>query len=292
MSTDAEVLDVRYTRHSGGHRGRAAALASLVRWGMLRALGARRGWRAKALPIILCLAAAGPALVVLGVRALFSEFTDRTPIDLEEVLPYADYQSIIGVIILLFAVVLAPDLLCPDRRDGVLALYFSTAVGRGEYLLGRTLACVLPLLLVTLAPMLLLFAGNVFFAEDSLDYLTSEWAHLPRIIGAGLLLAVYFAAVALAVASLTSRRAYAVGGYVMLLIATSALSGLLQGAFDRREHLEAIDLVTVPIALARNLFPDAGDDFPTAAGVWAGVYVVVLLVCAAVLWRRYRPERM
>lgn len=292
MSGDAEILDVRYSRHEGGHRGRAAAVASLTRWGALRALGARRGWKAKILPIILCVAAAGPALVVLGVRALFTEFTDRSPIDLEEVLPYADYQSIIGLLVLLFAVVLAPDLLCPDRRDGVLALYFSTAVGRGEYLLGRFLACVLPLLLVTLAPMLLLFAGNVFFAEDSLGYLTDEWAQLPRIVGAGLLLAVYFGVLALAVSSLTARRAYAVGGYVMMLIATSALSGLLQGAFDQRRHFEALDLVTLPIALARMLFPGAEDEFPTPVGVWVVGYVVVVGVAGLVLIRRYRRERL
>ncbi len=267
-------------------------MASLTRWGALRALGARRGWKAKILPIILCVAAAGPALVVLGVRALFTEFTDRSPIDLEEVLPYADYQSIIGLLVLLFAVVLAPDLLCPDRRDGVLALYFSTAVGRGEYLLGRFLACVLPLLLVTLAPMLLLFAGNVFFAEDSLGYLTDEWAQLPRIVGAGLLLAVYFGVLALAVSSLTARRAYAVGGYVMMLIATSALSGLLQGAFDQRRHFEALDLVTLPIALARMLFPGAEDEFPTPVGVWVVGYVVVVGVAGLVLIRRYRRERL
>lgn len=290
MSGDAEILDVRYSRHEGGAGGRRAAVASLTRWGALRALGARRGWKAKFLPILLCLAAAGPALVILGVRALFSEFTDRTPIDLEEVLPYADYQSIIGIVVLLFAVVLAPDLLCPDRRDGVLSLYFSTAVGRGEYLVGRILACVLPLLLVTLAPMLLLFAGNVFFADDSTDYLTSEWAHLPRIVAAGLLLAVYFAAVALAVASLTGRRAYAVGGYVMLLVGTTAIAGLLRGAFDQQRYLEVLDLMLVPIELARRLFPDVTDASPTPTGAWLAAYVIVVGACLLVLLRRYRTD--
>lgn len=163
-------------------------------------------------------------------------------------------------------------------------------MGRGEYLIGRFLACVLPLLMVTLAPMLLLFAGNVFFADDSAGYLIDQWAQIPRIVGAGLILAVYFAAIALAVASLTGRRAYAVGGYVMLLIATSALSGLLQGAFDQRRYLEALDLVTLPIACARTLFPGAGEEFPTPAWVWALGTFVVTAAALLVLIRRYRRE--
>ena len=109
---------------------------SLARWGALRSLGARRGWKAKAVPIALILLAVAPAVIVLGVRALFA---DQTGIDLTDALPFADYQAIIGIVILLFAAITTPELLCPDRRDGVLQLYFSTAVSRGEYLAGRVL---------------------------------------------------------------------------------------------------------------------------------------------------------
>ena len=52
-------------------RGRAAragaAILSLARWGALRSLGARRGWKAKAVPITLILLAIAPAVIVLGV---------------------------------------------------------------------------------------------------------------------------------------------------------------------------------------------------------------------------------
>ena len=46
----------------------------------------------------------------------------------------------ISIVILVFAVVITPELLCPDRRDRTLTLYFSTAVSRFEYVLGKFLA--------------------------------------------------------------------------------------------------------------------------------------------------------
>lgn len=242
------------------------------------------------LPIALIMFAMGPALIVLGVRALFAEFSERAPIDILEVLPYADYQSVIGIIILLFAIVLAPDLLCPDRRDGTLALYFATAVGRTEYLAGRFLGAAVPLLMVTLMPMLLLFAGVTFFDDSPLTYLREEWAQLPRILAAGLLLAVYYAAVALAVASLTERRAYAIGGYVLFLIAGTAIAVLIQEARQDATWFEVGELSTLPIGFARTLWPDSDISTPTWA--WAVGYVLVVGTCVAVLLRRYRPERL
>ena len=60
-TADAEIRDVRYQRYDGERRSRAAAVASLARWGALRSLGARRGWKAKAVPITLTLLAIAPA---------------------------------------------------------------------------------------------------------------------------------------------------------------------------------------------------------------------------------------
>ena len=60
--------------------------------------------------------------------------------------------------------------------------------------------------------MLLLFAGNVFFADRPLGYLRPLAATCRRIFASGFLLAIYFGLVGLAVSSLTSRRAFALGG--------------------------------------------------------------------------------
>ena len=46
----------------------------------MRSMGARRGWKVKLIPIALILIAFAPALVVLGLRALFAGDLDR-PLD-------------------------------------------------------------------------------------------------------------------------------------------------------------------------------------------------------------------
>jgi ABC-2 type transport system permease protein len=284
-SRDAEIRDVRYSRYEGERRGRIAGVVSLARWGALRSLGARRGWKAKAIPITLILLAVAPAVIVLGVRALFAE---QSGIDLSDALPFSGYQAIIGIVILLFAAVTTPELLCPDRRDGTLSLYFSTAVSRREYLLGRVLAAVVPLLLVTLVPLLVLFGGIMVFEEFPLAWLQDNWAELPRILAAGLILALYYGLIGLAVSSLTGRRAFAVGGYLLLLIAPTAVGGLLSEVFPDSEAIELMNLSTLPIAFAGEIFPDARDDIPNDLGAWALVYCLVVGAAIVVLLRRYR----
>ena len=196
------------------------------------------------------------------------------------------------MVILLFAVVLAPELLCPDRRDGTLALYFSTAVGRGEYVLGRFLAVAVPLLLVTLVPMLVLFVGVTFFDDEPFTYLREEWAQLPRILGAGLLLAVYYAVIGLVVSSFTGRRAYAIGGYVLLLIATTGVAGLIMNATDQEKYIAAAQLSTLPIMFARTLFPGSEGEFSTPGWFLGLAYLVVVGGAAYILIRRYMRERV
>lgn len=283
-SGDAEIRDVRYVRYDGERRGALAGVFSLARWGALRSLGARRGWKAKAVPIALALLAVAPAVIVLGVRALFA---DQSGIDLSDALPFSDYQAIIGIVILLFAGITTPELLCPDRRDGTLSLYFSTAVSRREYLAGRLLAAVGPLLLVTLVPLLVLYAGILVFEVHPVAYLQDEWAQIPRILAAGLILAVYYAMVGLAVSSLTGRRAFAIGGYLLVLIAPTLVAGLIGEALGDPDWPYLFQLSVLPINFAASLFPGT-EEIANSTARWAAAYVVVVGVAALVLLRRYR----
>lgn len=290
MSTSgAEIRDVRYDRYTGELRGGLWGVLSLARWGALRSLGARRGWRAKVIPITLALLAIGPAIILLGVRGLFASQAD---IDFADVLPFSGYQAIVGVVILLFAGITTPDLMCPDRRDGVLSLYFSTAVSRWEYLAGRALAAIVPMLLVTLVPLLVYFAGIMVFDEHPLGYLQDNWVELPRIVASGLLLAVYYGVVGLAVSSLTGRRAFAIGGYLLVLIVPTIIAGLLSeaaGGDDGGSDLPLLlQLSVLPINAAGELFPDARDDIPNSLWQWGLAYAVVVGAAAGLLIARYR----
>jgi ABC-2 type transport system permease protein len=284
MSADARVTDVAYSRYDGPRAGRIAAIWSLARWSSLRALGARRGWKAKVIPLTLILLGFAPALVVLGLRALFGPSVFNG--GLAKALPYSDYVGTIGIVILVFSVVVTPELVCPDRRDRTLSLYFSTAISRGDYVVGKVLAALMPILLVTLVPPLILYAGNMLFAVHPVGYIEKHWLDIPRIIGSGLLIGIFYALVGLAISSLTARRAFAVGGYLAFLAIPTVIGGVLAHALDER-WLRLLAFAAVPIQAARGLYPNYTDEGHISPWVWASTAVELMVVAIAVLAIRY-----
>ncbi|MDX6567206.1 MAG: type transport system permease protein [Gaiellales bacterium] len=282
----ARIEDIGYARCEGERRSRLAAIWSLARFGALGTLGARRSWRAKIIPIALIALAFAPTLVVLGLHALLSSrFAGRFP----DLVPYSRYYLEIGIVVLLFAGITTPDLLCPDRRHRVLSLYLSTAVSRTEYVVGRMLGALLPMLLVTLAPVLVLFAGNTLFADDSLTYLQDQWSQIPRIFAAGILLAAYFALIALAISSLTSRRALATGVYVGVMLGSLTLAGTLANGLGGGSGWLIVSVPRIAIVCVRSIYAD-GREHPGHAPLWAwwAVMVAIMLTSLLVIALRYR----
>jgi ABC-2 type transport system permease protein len=282
----ARLEDTRYARYDGVRRPPWFAVISLARWSAFGALGARKSWRAKFLPITLTLIAALPAFAVLAIRAIVGQrFANRFP----ELIPYRQYLTEIGLDITIFAAILCPELLCPDRRDNVLSLYLSTAVGRLTYVAGKFLAALVPLLSLTLLPVLLLFVGNTFFADSATGYLADHWHDSLRIIASGLLLASYVSLVGLAVASFTSRRAFALGGYAALMLIPTFVGGSLVGDAGLDRHLQLIMLGRIPIAAARSLYSgEQNPEFALAGWWWWSASAVVMAISAGCLWWRYR----
>jgi len=287
----SRVEDLRYTTYSGVRRGRLACLTAFGRQGALHALGAGRGWRGKLIPVGLIFLAFAPALIVLGVRALFASSLPQTalgqPEAITELVPYEAYYSTVSLLILALAGITTPELVCPDRRDRVLDLYYSTAVSPREYLAARFGSALGLLLLTTLAPVLFLFAGNILFAVHPLGYVQDHWRDLPRILAAGFVIASYYAAIGLAVSSLTSRRAFAMGGMIALLVASGSTSAILAGlGADAKSLLLA--LPAIPIILSQRMFPDAPGVQEIATQAWLAAYLVVVGISLAVLLLRYR----
>ena len=149
-------------------------------------------------------------------RAIVGQrFADRFP----ELIPYRQYLPRSASTVTIFAAILCPELLCPDRRDNVLSLYLSTAVGRLTYVAGKLLAALVPLLCLTLAARAA--------AVRRQHVLRRLGARLPRATTGATSSAssppaccspLYFSLVGLAVASFTSRRAFALGGYAALML--------------------------------------------------------------------------
>lgn len=278
----AKLYDVRYSRYEGLHEARWRSVLALARSSATRALGLRRTPGAKVWPFLLVLLAFLPVVAAIGIPLLVPVVGSP-----QEVLSYADLVTTLIPITVAFAATTLPSLLTRERRDRVLSLYFATAVSPTEYVLGKVLAALALMSLVGLAPLVVLFLGTILTADAPLQQLGDDIGGLPGVLGGGLVIAVYYAAVGLLAGSLTGKRVFAVGGMLAVLLVTPVLSGLAFGFSDNRDLL-ALDLALTPIRAAATLLPGrvAEDQPPSAAIVWA-VVVVVVLVATAVLAARY-----
>ena len=99
-------------------------------------------------------------------------------------------------------------------------------------------------------------------------------------------MALYFAFVGLAISSLTSRRAFAVGGYLAFLAIPTIVGGVLAHALNVN-NLRLLAFAAVPIQAARGLYPDYSDRGHISAGLWAATSVELMVVAVAVLAIRY-----
>jgi ABC-2 type transport system permease protein len=281
----ARLYDVRYSRFTGERQGRVSSVLALARSSATRALGLRRTTGSKVWPFLLIGAAHLPAVAAIGVPLLFEEAPP--PLTL---LSYSAMLAIITPIVVAFAATVLPSLLTRERRDRVLSLYFSTAVSPKEYLAGKILTAVGLMSLVTVSPMLVMLIGSVLTADTPLTALREDGADLPVVVLAGLVAALYYAAIGLLAGSLTAKRVFAVGGLLAVLLVTPVLSELVSSLTDRPAVL-AGNLSLIPVRAATSLLPGQAFDAeggvgPSNALVWLVLGGVVLL-SAAVLAVRY-----
>ena len=89
-----------------------------------RVLGLGRGARHKVLPAITLAIAFLPAFASVAFTVLTYDVLE------DDLITYGEYMFIIGSALALFAALIAPEALCPDRRSGMLGLYLSGPLDR------------------------------------------------------------------------------------------------------------------------------------------------------------------
>ena len=227
--------------------GLTHALWTMVVAAMRRAMGLRRPWHTKIMPWLLAVTPYAPVGYLLAVQANLGTALD--PALLPSPRFYARFYALIALPLVLFAGLVAPDLLCPDRRERVLSLYFVAPITRLHYVGAKVGAVFSLLLLLSLAPALLLFTGNAFLANDTASFVRHHLADGGHIVLGGLLLALYYSALAMAVAGFNDRRAYASGSFVGLLLVSSVSAGILaQGmTFAGHERFALLNLLRLPV---------------------------------------------
>jgi len=292
MSATGAVYDRGYRPYEGARGGRGAATVALYKASMRRAVGIRRSWRQKFAPFVLLGIVTIPAIVNVGIG-----YVTRDQLgDQIQIIDYRDYVGVSSAL-LLFVALVAPDVICPDRRHHVLPLMFARPLTGRDYVLSKVGAITTILFLFSFLPQVVLFVGSMLVSDDALGYFKDHLDILWQVPVAVAALAVYYAVVGLAIASLTDRRIVAGAAIIGLFLVTSISSAILVGEDHRPDEgtlAALINVLAVPLYVRDLVFlghVDPASDLGGAAngGLFVMIeFVGVLLVGIAVLLHRYR----
>lgn len=321
---EAEVFDLGYQRYTGPREGRSRARLALFENGVRTVLGIGRGGRAKILPVGLFLAVMTPAVVFVTILAFLDPIAGG---DASQFIPGpADYYSLVSVVLIIFGAIMAPELLCPDRRDNTLPLYLVRPLTSNDYLIARFLAFFVIVLVLVYAGQIVLQAGLILTANDQVEYIRENWPDIPRILFVGVLIAAFISIGPLAVAAFTTRRAYAAAFVIAAwLLLNSIGDGLTfqtctsETITDNGEVISDTEECTRPAgglapyvgllhlggvtdnlnAMVFDIELTEGNASPSSVAVAElhdafpiGVYVLWTGIPALLLWRRYRRIRL
>ena len=284
------VYDRGYRPYEGVRGGRRAATAALYRTSLRRAIGLRRPWRQKVAPACLLGIAVIPAVINVGIGYL----TRDTPAEGFEFITYREYLGVSSAL-LLFVALVAPDIVSPDRRQRVLPLIFARPLTGRDYALAKVGAIFTCVFAFSYLPQVVLYVGQMLVSDGALDYLTDNTAVLWQVPVAAALLALFYAVLGVAVASLTGRRIVAGAAMLGITLVSSTVSGILVGVGDDRSHPAALlNVLALPLRVRDLVFLGRlHEDSPlsgvTGGGALAlGAYGAVVLACVGVVLARYR----
>jgi ABC-2 type transport system permease protein len=290
------VFDIGYRNYTGVREGRGRSRRAIFKDGVRIALGFGRGGRAKILPW----AFVGMLSFIAIVMALVAGAAERLggPGSAERAnLPsHGDFYGIASIVLFVFAALVAPELLCRDRREGTINLYLVRPLTGSDYVISRWAAFLAVTLGAAWLPQVILFLGLSMGDPAPGDYLRKHWLDVPRFLAAGLAMAVYATTLAMLTASFTTRRAYAsiflVGLFVITTPFTAGLSQEIGGKAG--QWISLFSLTNIPLHVNDVLFGEPSeltDDAPARAFGGAALvawYFACTLVPGVVLWWRYR----
>lgn len=279
-----EVYDRGYAHYDGPRLGRRHAMRALIGYSIKRSLGIKKSWTAKVIPIILYVGIALPVIVVIGIKAFLPS---------ANVGGYAWFFGVGFLVEGIFVATITPEMLCGDRRENVLPLYFSRALTRLDYLLGKLAATAILTLTITLIPAFVLWLGTQLLANSPLSAMGHHLDDLGKIILAGVLLAFYLGSVGLMISSFTGRKAVAVGVIILSFLITEAIAGALTEVInhDYRKYVRLLSPTDTISNLVGQLFGTLSTDVRWLP-LWSIVawMMGVVVVCCFVMYLRYVPN--
>ncbi len=289
------VFDIGYQHYTGPREGRGRSRLAVYKDGLRTALGLGRGGRAKVLPWLFIAILAIIAFIMALVAGAASRMVPNAAEQMN--LPsHADYYGIASIILFVFAAVVGPELLCPDRRHGVIHLYRVRPLSGTDYVAARWGAFLTVMTLAAWLPQMILLLGLAGGDAAPIAYLRAHWLDIPRFLAAGLVMAAFATTLALLTASFTTRRAYAsvflVGLFVISTPFTVGMAEEIGGKAG--EWISMFNLTNIPAHVNDLIFGEVSDvteDAPARnlpAWIRSAWYVAWVVVPGTVLWARYR----
>jgi hypothetical protein len=294
-TTAGAVYDRGYRPYDGPRGSRGAATLALYRASIRRALGLRRSWRQKVAPFVLLAIVTVPAVVNVGIAYITRDQIGRR-------IQFITYREYVGVssALLVFVALVAPDIICPDRRQRVLPLLFARPLTGVDYVIAKVGALFSILFLFSFLPQVVLFVGQALVSDSALDYVRDNLDVVWQVPVSIALLALFYAVVGIAIASLASRRIVAGASFIGLFLVSSITAGILVGGGgDDGERVAGsaaalISVLRLPLYLRDLVFLGEIDPRSPLEGVPNGAqaailaYLSVLALGIAVLLGRYR----
>lgn len=290
------VFDIGYQRYTGEREGRARGRAAVCKDGLRTALGLGRGARAKLLPWLFIAVMCGIAIIMALIAGAAERIGGAGSAERLNLPSHGDFYGIASIVLFVFASVVAPELLCRDRREGVINLYLVRPLTGSDYVLARWVAFFAVMLASAWLPQVILLLGLAMGDADPAAYLATNWLDIPRFLLAGVALAAFITTLALLTASFTTRGAYAsvflVGLFVITTPFTAGMSQEIGGAAG--QWISMFNFTNIPVHVNDVIFGEVSElteDAPARAlgstmlVLW---YFVWTLVPGAVLWFRYR----
>lgn len=284
----SSIYDLGYRRYEGVRLGRWSAVFALYRESLRGAFGLGRSAAAKVAPAILIGIALFPVVVQLIISALI-------PGEVEVILAW-EYYGLVKYVLALYCGVVAPDIAGRDQRSRSITLYFTRAISRTDYALGKLAAMTTAMLLITLVPQVLLFIGNALSTQDFGQYARDEWDQVLPIFASAALGSVLIASLGVAVAALTPHRAFATVGIIVVFILPLVIAGIMVSEFDAdgtqyAAYFSPMDVLDGFTAWMFGATPESGTTIALAdLSLWTYVpaALVISAAASALLVRRYR----
>ncbi len=287
MTDRAIIVDRGYRTYDGERRGTGAAVGAIIRDGFRRVLGLRRKARSKLFPwALIGLMVMLAALFVL-IQWIAGELTDDLP-------RYGEYFDTISALPILFMALAAPQLLVPDRTQGVLAVYLSRPLRMGDYLLAKGIALFTLMMALYLTPQLILHLGLAGLApEGFFTYLGDNADVLWKVPVVAFVYFCLHGSLAVAVASYVPRIGFAAGTYLGIVIIANRLAEFLsEAAFSGARWFAFLAFEQHPRYVRDWVFDLPGQTIMGAAGFepWAALAAVGAIVAASAVavWAQYR----